>query len=349
MNTTDNKANGYAMKTDTASEKGLQLRLDGFTLWVIDEKSEDNYVVVNDEARVFVKLADESDYEEYSSIDAAMSALDEDEGKVVQVVAICDKTTGYADTLIIREVGIDETDEPEVDLTGITVVEEDDRSYTIYSVRKLSAFEISGVIRDYLNDSNIASVSYDASNPAVGHSGVATITSKNGDALKVNVTVKDTGYNEKTVTAIKMVDGAKDYTYSDGFTYAGDFTIDANTITVAPQAGDDDYFTPSIGGADGDDITPATADLARFLGALYRESGAKTIVYKGTTYTWDADLGLKGSNWADSADNTLVDAITTKVATDLGLVGGGGGTTSTINLTVDTCPITITVNKNAAP
>ena len=59
-------------------------------------------------------------------------------------------------------------------------------------------------------------------------------------------------------------------------------------------------------------------DLARFLGALYRQDEGQTclnIVYQGETFTWDADRGLLGSNWVkdpeqpENSGNTLVSVL----------------------------------------
>ena len=82
-------------------------------------------------------------------------------------------------------------------------------------------------------------------------------------------------------------------------------------------------------------------DMARLLGALYRAGDAKKIVFDGKTYTWDADLGLKGSNWVDPDDNTLtlVKAIGIKV-------GGTVSASTEVELTVDGIDITFAVAED---
>ena len=68
-------------------------------------------------------------------------------------------------------------------------------------------------------------------------------------------------------------------------------------------------------------------DMARFLGALHRAAGVAKITYAGKEYTWNPariyELGLvkdanakelKGSNWINDADSTLVDVITDNAA-----------------------------------
>ena len=75
----------------------------------------------------------------------------------------------------------------------------------------------------------------------------------------------------------------------------------------------------------GTDHSFLTDDVARFLGALHRNSGAKEIVFKDVTYVWDDEAAfenggtVKGSAWYDASydayngttgsQNTLVSAI----------------------------------------
>ena len=55
----------------------------------------------------------------------------------------------------------------------------------------------------------------------------------------------------------------------------------------------------------------AMNDLARYLGALYRQdiSTIIKITFNGVEYTWDPTGTLKGSNWEDASGNTLVSAM----------------------------------------
>ncbi len=52
-------------------------------------------------------------------------------------------------------------------------------------------------------------------------------------------------------------------------------------------------------------------DLARYLGALYRQndSSIDSIVFDGVTYTWNPGGTKKGSNWEDNSGNSLVSAL----------------------------------------
>ena len=83
------------------------------------------------------------------------------------------------------------------------------------------------------------------------------------------------------------------------YTPNGTWTVNGNIITATGFA----------------DTTESMNDIARFLGALYRTSGAEEIRYDGKVYNWDKTGTLKGSNWTENGDpmvtniNTLVSAI----------------------------------------
>jgi hypothetical protein len=101
------------------------------------------------------------------------------------------------------------------------------------------------------------------------------------------------------------------YTYAD-YTYMIEPTVGGTTITYSGAYADG--MAPYSG-----QPAAAIADLARFLGAVYRgnpEGFVTEITYDGTDYTWDETLGLKGSNWTDGTD-TLVSKLTTDLASAL--------------------------------
>ena len=104
------------------------------------------------------------------------------------------------------------------------------------------------------------------------------------------------------------------YQYPDGYQYHYyEISVDGNDINAT-------YYL----GTENQDILH---DLARFLGALYRASGVQEIEYNGTTYHWDPEAAgahsnpavaeLKGSNWVDGSNNTLVSAIAANANTIL--------------------------------
>jgi hypothetical protein len=94
-----------------------------------------------------------------------------------------------------------------------------------------------------------------------------------------------------------MVSQAYGYAYTPAYQYKGTATANGNNITYTPTG-----TTPDEMGQN------AIDDLARFLGGLYRGAGVQQLVYSGTTYTWDDNNGLKGSNWVHSG-TTLVSVI----------------------------------------
>jgi len=111
------------------------------------------------------------------------------------------------------------------------------------------------------------------------------------------------------------IGSAKAYVYDPVYPYVGSWAFD-DPNNVYTMTYDDTTFAPG-----------AMNDLARYLGALYRQSGSTVaaILYDGTTYTWDTTGSLLGSNWEDDDGKTLVSAITADVLAgevdpDVGLI-----------------------------
>ena len=101
---------------------------------------------------------------------------------------------------------------------------------------------------------------------------------------------------EPTKTTEEVLTDAESYEYND-YTYAGSWTTDGTNVAYTQ------------GTSDPRDMMN---DLARYLGALYRQDNGesvKSIEYNGTEYTWNEAIGLKGSNWANNG-TTLVSVIT---------------------------------------
>ena len=112
MHTEHNADYGYAVKIDdaptvsapTAGNDDITLELKGFTLWVIQETRDDNYVILNDNAVFFVKNPANSsdDYEMYTDANGAISATTaENVSYIKSVSVVTDKLTGFAKTVII--------------------------------------------------------------------------------------------------------------------------------------------------------------------------------------------------------------------------------------------------------
>ncbi len=111
------------------------------------------------------------------------------------------------------------------------------------------------------------------------------------------------------------IGSAKAYVYDPVYPYVGSWAFD-DPNNVYTMTYDDTTFAPG-----------AMNDLARYLGALYRQSGSTVaaILYDGTTYTWDTTGTLAGSNWEDADGKTLVSVITADVLAgeidpDVGLI-----------------------------
>ena len=148
----------------------------------------------------------------------------------------------------------------------------------------------------------------DADNKTLVSAIAAYMTSPSYDPeAGFTLTVTD-GYNTETVTFIVIITNTLDaeigsgfdYEYADEYEYVGtrEFDDPNNIYTVTY---DETQVNPH-----------AMYDLARYLGALYRQEDATVIAiaYKGKTYTWDEAGTLLGSNWKDEDGNTLVSVIT---------------------------------------
>ena len=161
------------------------------------------------------------------------------------------------------------------------------------------------------------------------------------DAVETPCVVKADVYFDNGVTflAVTSVDSkgqnAVDQAGDDGYNFVGDITVNDNEVTAT---GNNSYATvnPSVDAS----TAPYIADLARFLGGLYRSGSASTIVFDGKTYKWNASGSLKGSNWTENGENdndTLVKAIDTK----WGTVSAGNEYSAT--LTVDGVDMTLSL------
>ncbi|OUN22484.1 hypothetical protein B5G34_06310 [Flavonifractor sp. An82] len=99
----------------------------------------------------------------------------------------------------------------------------------------------------------------------------------------------------------------------------------------------------------------AMNDMARFLGALYRQdngAAVQSISYNGETYTWDAERGLLGSNWVkdpsseENSGNTLVSVLVADFAAKgaVGEITLNGNHEAAITLKLD---LGVVVNSGA--
>lgn len=116
----------------------------------------------------------------------------------------------------------------------------------------------------------------------------------------------NTGTSETTTPSVaEMLQKAASYEYKDAmsYTYHGKFEVTDTTINYTA---DRTVLTDTDGA-----VTQLSADLARFLGAIYRAnlgegenatSAVTSITYNDKIYTWDTNEPLKGSNWVTGGD-----------------------------------------------
>lgn len=116
----------------------------------------------------------------------------------------------------------------------------------------------------------------------------------------------DTGTSETTTPSVaEMLQKAASYKYENDmpYTYHGEFEVTDTTINYTAER---TVLTDKDGA-----VTQLSADLARFLGAIYRAnlgegegatSAVTSITYNDKTYVWDANGTLKGSNWVTGGD-----------------------------------------------
>ena len=100
-NTKQYKDDGYAfLNVANVSE----LTAKGATLWIDDAASNDKYILLDEDCKIFVRASDddEDDYTEYSNIKSALSALGGDSNFTGTIAAFVDDA-GIATTLILND------------------------------------------------------------------------------------------------------------------------------------------------------------------------------------------------------------------------------------------------------
>jgi len=132
---------------------------------------------------------------------------------------------------------------------------------------------------------------------------LATITFPGGITLTAENTnlTGDRGYILNTLD--EELASAPGYVYDPVYTPVGDIEFDINNNTYTGT-----YTAPQVlaGGP--------MNDMARYLGALYRQAGSTitSIVFDGKTYSWNPAEPNTGSNWIDGDGRTLVSVVTAK-------------------------------------
>ena len=198
--------------------------------------------------------------------------------------------------------------------------------------------EADGVSIQTEKGSKIDSVVTSGSNTTVEGSGTVTKVEATPNASGTTVSTSGTQVENNSGDSVTIPGGI--------WVYQGNFTTaeSSDGITVSGAY----TLTQVVDGT-------AMNDMARFLGALYRQdNGAaiQSISYNGETYTWDADRGLLGSNWVkdpaseENSGNTLVSVLVADFAAK-GAVGEltlNGNHEAAITLKLD---LGVTVNSGA--
>ena len=126
-------------------------------------------------------------------------------------------------------------------------------------------------------------------------------------------------------------------------------TEDGVVVSYAGKA--EDFLKAKEPDAD-DAPTNATADLARFLGALYRMDNGTSVTslkYGEDTYTWNGESTRKGSNW-EKDGATLVSVLVQQIATDMKITGSnepGTDAQSSFEITIGDVPVTFNITVAA--
>ena len=165
---------------------------------------------------------------------------------------------------------------------------------------------------------------------------------KDGEIIAIFITVKD-GTTQADVVEQAVADAVNAVLNGKDYTAYGEMKAENGNVTVSGKA---DYIKDQP--AEEGRVTKITADLAQFLGQLYKKGNASTIKYDGKTYQWNKEEPLDGSNWTVNGandNNTLVKAITDDWK---GSDGWKTGVTYKATITVDGIDMTYTVTV-AAP
>ncbi len=208
----------------------------------------------------------------------------------------------------------------------------------IASTTALDDAQIRAAIRNGL--SGVATVEYpDAS-------GKASITFTNGDrgTYTVNAAVVASAAAVKGAALMNKVQAAisSAANAADRPNPKANITIEGNTMIVNTANADKDYFNAASN-------NQSMHDLARFMGRLYTVANARTIVYNGNTYRWDATQGgASQSHWYDATNSTTLIAA---IVSDHGSTVQGWTDSSahslTLSFTVDGNPMSIVLDLSA--
>ncbi len=249
---------------------------------------------------------------------------------------------GRAECVVLYDKADDDVDIGGSGVGGDLYVQESTEGVIdITTTKSLSAREVAGVVRNFLNDSDIDTVTYDSKTKE------ATVTYNNGDIVVYDVTVNAVSSANEVAAAEMMnkVQAAINNASSaaDRPDTRAEISIVGNKMIVNTSHANATYFTDGA----------ATHDLARFLGKLHDEGASQIKFTPGAgserTYTWDVTKGDNSkSHWYCStatAATLVADIVTEHKST---MTGWSTSAASVgITLIVDGAPIVMEFSKDA--
>ena len=317
--------------TKTASNKydaGITLGKDGKVI-----------VVQND--RTIVGQKAKRVWDEFSDLQSAINWLadaDTFEGYVSAVL----NDNGSAKYIVFNGVAELGTVDDNGNGGGAHVREYPRGTLDVTSTDKMNALDVADAIRDFLNDSRIVDVDYNAS------TGKATVTYTGNRSVTYDVTVNDNVSNS-VLAAAELMTKVQEAVEKAGKPY-GAITIEGNKMTATGSSAD--YVDATKGE---NNTSQATLDFMNFAIALHN-NGAETIEFNGATYKWNTDL-RHASKWVDTtgtvgANGECSDTLVTDVVTEVTNQAQGSalaaGEVATITITVDGDPLVFVIRIPAA-
>ena len=286
----------------------------------------DGKVIVVQNDRTIVGQKAKRVWDEFSDLQSAINWLadaDTFEGYVSAVL----NDNGSAKYIVFNGVAELGTVDDNGNGGGAHVREYPRGTLDVTSTDKMNALDVADAIRDFLNDSRIVDVDYNAS------TGKATVTYTGNRSVTYDVTVNDNVSNS-VLAAAELMTKVQEAVEKARRPY-GTITIMGNTMTADGGTGNG-YLTEQGTGT----ATKAVEDFAEFLKALH-DTGATKIVYATEEYTWNNNLTNRGSRWANGDSETLVSEVTTQATTDLDYSSASAGDVckAVVELTVDGNPM----------
>ena len=178
------------------------------------------------------------------------------------------------------------------------------------------------------------------------------------DTAKVDGSGTVDGTETGDLNTMNLLKTALAYDYSESgnpYAYHTDAVISVTEEgVVVSYAGKAEDFLKAKEPDTDDAPTNATADLARFLGALYRMDNGTSVTslkYGEDTYTWNNESTRKGSNWEkDGNGATLVGALVGQISKDMQIDGSSEPETdaqSSFEITIGDVPVTFNITVAA--